>query len=883
MAKIENFILTIIICWNIVDHHVKCDQFEISDNRNDGQIKCTLNCMLEQQFTNKSVIKNCFYKQCRNKISDSNDNQLKRFASNINLLCRDRESLTIEFVQFNQTFDVIYVIKINNDNNRIILSDSSILTINQLNSSTIYNITGEVLMMQQHNDNDNDIDNVPNSLIAKTLSDNHTPENVTHLYIEFTSNPDTNKLNAIIEWQQPKDLLCNYKILWYSTSVDDSDGIQHVEELLYDQEFLLTNLNFDHTYIISVQPFYKFNYHHESALIKNFFTTPTCLKTHANNISYCPPAKPENITVTPYYVAPQIYNFNITWNRPDVDPISYIINIADNVNFDEVKRNVTGNETTIFMENIKIIGTNYMVVVTAISPIGNTSSYTEKNLDSIFNMHATNNAKLRITLSILIPISLVITFLVSSIIYTNRQQKIDKINKRIAKFNYLNNNAPDEPVLNGEEQEKKTRIERTFIGDKMEVKSSDVEIFEKIGEGAFGYVQRGCLKPNNKMVAVKMLKNSPSIDEISEFFGEIVVMKQVGHHPNIVGIIGHSTKNVYHMMLLIEYCSEGNLLDFLRNIWQQLPLDAINSPILPTTPTIGTSSTPVTYTTKSPELAFNFDTSFTNKYAREYKSVLSSPPQPQPPVCDFAVNLAYEHNLHPNQQSPASIIETNDKNTNNEIDNKKLPTSHVENPSYIDVENLPGNNILNNSSIIIDQSRKNSAIELSYIDLLQFAKQIAEGMAFLSLNKIVHRDLAARNVLVCSDKKVKISDFGLSRDIYQKNMYLKSGDGKLPLKWLAIESLTHQIYTTYSDVWSYGILLYEIMTLGSTPYPSIDAVQLLEFLLNGYRMDRPRNCDVLLYQLMKGCWEKDPNDRPSFVKIINIMDVFIANEMSKLK
>uniref|UniRef100_A0A1B0D1X1 receptor protein-tyrosine kinase n=1 Tax=Phlebotomus papatasi TaxID=29031 RepID=A0A1B0D1X1_PHLPP len=143
---------------------------------------------------------------------------------------------------------------------------------------------------------------------------------------------------------------------------------------------------------------------------------------------------------------------------------------------------------------------------------------------------------------------------------------------------------------------------------------------------------------------------------------------------------------------------------------------------------------------------------------------------------------------------------------------------------------------------------------------------------FLACNKVVHRDLAARNVLVCEDNVVKISDFGLSRDVYQENMYKKVGNGKLPIKWLALESLTHQVYTSQSDVWSYGVLLYEILTLGGNPYPSVPTNRLLKLLKSGYRMERPRNCGVQLYELMLSCWKINPHDRPNFTDIVKKID-----------
>ncbi|CAK9807810.1 Tyrosine-protein kinase receptor torso [Anthophora plagiata] len=162
-------------------------------------------------------------------------------------------------------------------------------------------------------------------------------------------------------------------------------------------------------------------------------------------------------------------------------------------------------------------------------------------------------------------------------------------------------------------------------------------------------------------------------------------------------------------------------------------------------------------------------------------------------------------------------------------------------------------------------------------DLLNFSRQIATGMEFLSSKRIVHRDLAARNILVCADRIVKIADFGLSRDVYQENLYRKKGDGKLPLKWMAIEALTHQISTTYSDVWSFGILLWEIVTMGALPYPEISSNAVLKLLKSGYRMERPLGCSIELYNIMFSCWNVRPQSRPTFTQLKECLDKLLSD------
>lgn len=173
------------------------------------------------------------------------------------------------------------------------------------------------------------------------------------------------------------------------------------------------------------------------------------------------------------------------------------------------------------------------------------------------------------------------------------------------------------------------------------------------------------------------------------------------------------------------------------------------------------------------------------------------------------------------------------------------------------------------SRLITERTGSDGVDKISCDDIIRFSLQVARGMSHLSDMKLVHRDLAARNVLLSEGKICKISDFGLTRNVCGScDVYSKRSDDKVPIRWLAPESLTiSEDYTTKSDVWSYGVLGYEIIMLGSSPYPGIVAANHSEFLsllINGYRMSRPLSCSFELFNIFEMCWNLDPSKRPSF-------------------
>ncbi|XP_020384459.1 vascular endothelial growth factor receptor 2 isoform X1 [Rhincodon typus] len=338
----------------------------------------------------------------------------------------------------------------------------------------------------------------------------------------------------------------------------------------------------------------------------------------------------------------------------------------------------------------------------------------------------------------------------------------------------------------------------SYDASKWEFPRDRLKLGKPLGCGAFGKVVEAAAFNIGKAstcrtVAVKMLKEGATSSEQRALMSELKILIHIGHHLNVVNLLGACTKAGGPLMVIVEFCKYGNLSNYLRS--KRSNYIPYKSKAL-----------------KSRQVKENDYAEMESEFKRRLDSIASS------------------------ESSTSS--------------------GFAEEKSLSDVE----------EEEVTDDLYKNW---LTMEDLISYSFQVARGMEFLASRKCIHRDLAARNILLSENNVVKICDFGLARDVYKDPDYVRKGDARLPLKWMAPETIFDKVYTTQSDVWSFGVLLWEIFSLGASPYPGVQIdEEFCQRLKDGTRMRCPEYASAEIYQTMLDCWHGDYKARPVFSELV---------------
>lgn len=408
----------------------------------------------------------------------------------------------------------------------------------------------------------------------------------------------------------------------------------------------------------------------------------------------------------------------ITWHEPK-NPNGIIVayhveyqSEGQNNNHDCINRDI--NHSTFYEHNQTFLPGTYFVNVRAVSlaGVGNPSAQVEFSIP-----FASQNMPGIITAVILACLIVICTAVIAFYCYYRRKQNV---------MHLITSVNPDYAVGS------------VYVEDEWEMERKDVEILNELGQGTFGMVYSGLIKPGNIPCAIKTVNETATIRDRMEFLNEAAVMKAFNKSYHVVRLLGVVSRG-QPPLVVMELMERGDLKSYLRR-------------------------------------------------------------------------------------------------------------------------------------------SRDSSNNITCAEMYRMAAEIADGMAYLAAKKFVHRDLATRNCMVGHDRTVKVGDFGMARDIYETDYYRKESKGLFPVRWMAPESLADGVFTSDSDVWSYGVVLWEMATLAEQPYQGLSSEQVVQFVISKGTLERPSECPQVLYEIMEKCWMWRPIDRPLFTDIVHRLESCVGQD-----
>ncbi|XP_075234261.1 vascular endothelial growth factor receptor kdr-like [Lycorma delicatula] len=527
----------------------------------------------------------------------------------------------------------------------------------------------------------------------------------------------------------------------------------------------------------------------------------------------------------------------ITWLKDSVEIRDFENSNSDSTYIPRVRVSQKYNISTLIIDEITEEDAGYYTCK-AESRVGSTSKSTVLN-----TMHASPQSNKASFIWIVLFCIIVLLFAFIIIFLIRRVRKERAKRKQIT--NGLRNFEQGQIGSINPDLDLAEQADLLPYNKKFEFPRKKLKLGKQLGSGAFGVVLKGeadgILEPDVvTTVAVKMVKQNVDETHIVALASELKIMIHLGRHLNVVNLLAACTRNLsnHELLVIVEYCPYGNLHKFLQS-HRETFINQVNPITGRIDPTIIKSS---------PKL--------------KYVNI---------PISNSTTGTSQSNGI---TSRLGSMSEDSQQINSIGTEMTSISSTPVGEDGYLICRDPPQE---------WKQSRNNIQ-QISTQDLLCWSFQIARGMEYLASRKVLHGDLAARNVLLAENNIVKICDFGLSKNMYmyKNDNYFKKGKRLLPVKWMALEAIRDRNFSIQSDVWAYGIVLWELFSLARTPYPGIEDVErLYQKLEEGFRMEKPEYATKDLYDVMLDCWQERPSMRPSFTGLAEKLGDMLEDSVRK--